>query len=214
MVAAPLLLCALERASMPDRDHRVLEQRPPPVVRVHVARDDGLHADRLRQLSQPVVATRVASLVGPLELDEEAVPPEDSGQLGCAVRIPDREPVPRAAREADQPFMVCREQVPVEARRDRLRRLGPSVRMCCGQESAEIRVSPRRLDEQRDVRTIGERHLRAGDRPHAERLRRVRELERAVDAVVVGERERLVAELRRPRGELLRVRSAVEERIG
>jgi len=39
------------------------------------------------------------------------------------------------------------------------------------------------------------------------------ELERAVDAVVVGERERLVAELGRARGELLGQRRAVEERI-
>src|SRR4029078_11001493 len=41
----------------------------------------------------------------------------------------------------------------------------------------------------------------------------VRELERAVDAVVVGESERRVAELRRPRGELLGMRGAVEERV-
>ena len=41
----------------------------------------------------------------------------------------------------------------------------------------------------------------------------MRELERAVDAVVVGERERLVAELGRARGELLRLRRTVEERV-
>ena len=39
------------------------------------------------------------------------------------------------------------------------------------------------------------------------------ELERAVDAVVVGERERRVAELGRPRGELLRLRRPVEKRV-
>ena len=59
-----------------------------------------------------------------------------------------------------------------------------------------------------------ERHLGAGDRPHAEGLRRVRELERAVDAVVVGERQRLVAKLRSPDHELLGLRRSVEERIG
>jgi hypothetical protein len=42
----------------------------------------------------------------------------------------------------------------------------------------------------------------------------VRELERPVDAVMVGERERLVAELGGARRELLRERSAVEERVG
>ena len=64
------------------------------------------------------------------------------------------------------------------------------------------------------MRAALERHLGAGDRAHAEVLRRVRELERAVDAVVVGERERVVAELGRARRELLRQRCAVEERVG
>ena len=56
--------------------------------------------------------------------------------------------------------------------------------------------------------------LRASDRPEAERLGRVGELERAVDTLVVRERERLVAELGRARRELLGVRGPVEERIG
>ncbi len=42
----------------------------------------------------------------------------------------------------------------------------------------------------------------------------VGELERAVDAVVVGERERVVAELDGASGELLGKRSAIEERVG
>jgi hypothetical protein len=67
--------------------------------------------------------------------------------------------------------------------------------MRCREEPAEVRVAARRLHEQRDVGTAGQRHLGAGDRPHPERLGRVRELEGAVDAVVVGERQRLVAEL-------------------
>ena len=83
-----------------------------------------------------------------------------------------------------------------------------------GEQPAEVRVALRGLDEQRDVRASVEGDLRPGDRPDAEVLRRVRELERAVDAVVVGERERLVAELRRPGRQLLRLRRAVEERVG
>jgi len=55
--------------------------------------------------------------------------------------------------------------------------------------------------------------LGAGDRPDAERLGSVGELERPVDAVVVGERERLVAELGGARGELLGLRGTVEERV-
>jgi len=63
------------------------------------------------------------------------------------------------------------------------------------------------------VAAAGDRHLGAGDRPDAEELGRVRELERAVETVVVGERERLVAELGGARGQLLGLRGAVEERI-
>ena len=48
----------------------------------------------------------------------------------------------------------------------------------------------------------------------AERLRRMRELERAVDPVVIGQRQRLVAELRCLGRELLRERGSVQERIG
>ncbi len=55
--------------------------------------------------------------------------------------------------------------------------------------------------------------LGAGDRPDAECLRRVGELERAADAVVVGERERLVTEVGGTGGELLGLRSSVEERV-
>jgi hypothetical protein len=64
------------------------------------------------------------------------------------------------------------------------------------------------------VRAVPERDLGAGDRPDAERLRRVRELERSVDTVVVGERERLVAERGGARSELFRLRCPVEKRIG
>jgi hypothetical protein len=63
------------------------------------------------------------------------------------------------------------------------------------------------------VRAARERHLGARDRPDAEQLRRVRELERAEDTVVVGQRERLVAELGGPRGKLLGLRGAVEEGV-
>ena len=199
---------------LPDRDHRVLEERAPAVVRVDVPGDDRLDADRLRQLPQPTVALRVAALVRPLELDEEPVPAEDRRQLRRAVAVPYRETVPSAAGQADEPLVELREQVPIERGRDRLRRLGPSPGMRRGQQPAEVRVPARRLDEQCHVRSVRERHLRPGDRPHPERLRRVRELERPVHAVVVGQRERLVAQLGRLRSQLLGMGRSVEEGIG
>ena len=213
VVSAPLALGAFERRAVLDRHHRVLEQRALRVMRVDVARGDRLHADRFRQVAQPHVSLRVAALVGPLQLDEEPVSPEHRGQLGGAVRIAGAEPVPRAARKADQAVVELREQVPVEARREQLGFFGTGARMCCCEQPAQVRVALRRLDEERHVRPVGERHLRAGDRPHAEGLRRVCELERAVDPVVVGERERFVPQLGGARGQFLRMRSAVEERI-
>jgi len=64
------------------------------------------------------------------------------------------------------------------------------------------------------VRATVEGQLRAGDRPDVEVLGRVGELERAADAVVVGQRQRLIAELRRTDSQLFGLRGAVEERIG
>jgi hypothetical protein len=82
-----------------------------------------------------------------------------------------------------------------------------------GDQPAEVRVARRRLDEQSDVGSSFQAELGAGDRPNAERLGRVCKLERAADAVVVGERERLVAEVGGPRGDLLGLRGTVEERV-
>ena len=120
----------------------------------------------------------------------------------------------RAAGEADEAVGVLEQRLERQRRRQRLGALlRPGARVRLGEQPAEVRVALRRLDEQRDVGAALERDLGAGDRPDAERLRRVGELERAVDAVVVGERERLVAELGGARGELLGLRGAVEERV-
>jgi hypothetical protein len=131
---------------------------------------------------------------------------------GGGVRVPDREPEARAAREADEPLVQLLERGLVERRLQRgLALLRPGVRVRRGEEAAEVRVAALALDEERDVRAVGKRDLRPGDRADAERLRSVRELERAEDPVVVGERERLVAELGGPHRQLLGQRGAVEE---
>ena len=215
VVAAPLALAAVERGARADRDEHVLERGAARVVRVHVSRRDGVHVQRLRQVAQRRVAARVAAFVRSLQLDEEAVAAERLREPRRGVRIAHRQPVPRAAGETDEPLVEPFEQARVERRRQRLPSfLRTRPRMRGGEQPAEVRVALRGLDEQRDVRAAVEGELRPGDRPHAEMLRRVRELERAVDAVVVGEGERRVAELRRPGRQLLRLRRAVEERVG
>ena len=205
MIAAPLALGAFEGGAVADRDHRILERSTARVVRMRIAGGNRLHAQRLGKLTQLRVPTRVASLVRALELDEEPVAAEGAGELGGRVRVTNREPVARAAGEADEPLVQLGQECGIERRRQQLALLRPSSGVGRGQQAAEVRVPTLALDEQGHVRSAAQRHLRAGDRPHAERLRRVRELERAVDAVVVGESKRLVPELGRPRRQLLRV---------
>src|SRR5437764_14924191 len=115
--------------------------------------------------------------------------------------------MPGTAGETDETLVQLGQERRVEGGLEQLALPSWQARMRVrrGQQPAEIRVALRRLDEQRHVRAVGERNLRARDRPHAERLRRMRKLERAVHPVVIGERKRLVAELRRPRRELLRL---------
>ena len=177
------------------------------MVGVHVPGGHRAHAEGLRERAERSVPAGVAALVGALELDVEAVAAERAGEARRGVGIADAQAVPGAAREADEPLPLLLQQRLVEAR------VEPLVRVRGGQEAAEVRVPLRRLHQKRHVGAVGEGHLGPGDRPEAERLRRVGELERAVDAVVVGERERLVAELDRARGELLWQRGAVEERV-
>src|SRR5436309_9322373 len=87
-----------------------------------------------------------------------------------------------------------------------------AAEMSLRNQPAEVRVALRRLGENRLVRTVEQGQLRTGDRLEAELFRFLRERHRAVQPVVVGERERGVAELRRGERELLGERSAVEER--
>ena len=188
---------------MADRDEDVLERGAARMVRMGVPGDDGLDAGVLGEIAQERVAARVPALERPLQLDVEALPPERAGELGGGVRVADAEPVARAAGEADEAVVQLREQHGIERWRHELSFFGPRVRVRRGEQPAEVRVALRRLDEERHVRAADKRHLGAGDRADADELRRVGELERAVDAVVVGERERLVAELRRPQRQLL-----------
>ena len=199
-VAAPLPLGAVQGRPVADGHERVLEHGPARAVRVHVAGRHRVDAQRLGEVAQSGVAAGVSPLVRALELDEEALTAESRGEPSCRVRIANREAVAGAAGEADEPLVVLGELL------WRQRGLEAVVRMGKREQPAEVRVAPRRLDQQRDMATALERHLRARDRPHAERLRRVCELERAVDAVVVGERQRLVAELGRSDHELLGLR--------
>src|SRR5919109_1303321 len=119
------------------------------------------------------------AIVRPLQLDEEALTAERARELCGDNRRVDGEAVAGAAGEADKALVQLAEQPRVELRRHGLRRLRPRLPVRGGEQAAEVRVAVRRLDQQRDVRAARKAHLGARDRPYAEGLRRVGELERA-----------------------------------
>jgi hypothetical protein len=208
LVATPLGLAPFERGLVPDGDEDVLEAEAAGVVRVHVSCGDGADAERLGERAQGGVAACVSAGIGALELDVEALAPEDAREAGAGGRVRDREAVTGAAGEADETLVPLLEEGEVEARVQALVRVGG------GEEAAEVRVAARALDKERDVRAVTQGDLGAGERAQAERLRGVGKLERAVEAVVVGEREDVVAELGGAGGELLGQGGAVEEGVG
>ena len=73
VVPAPLRLAPLERRVAADRHEHVLQEGAAARVRVGVAGRDRRHAERRRQVAQRRVPAHVAALVGPLQLDVEAV---------------------------------------------------------------------------------------------------------------------------------------------
>src|SRR5215210_2471541 len=124
------------------------------------------------EVSEKGVAARVAALERPLQLDVEALRAEDAGECGGGVRVADAEAVPGAAGEADEALVQLAEQGRVERGRRQHSLLRPRVGMCGGQQAAEVRVTLRRLDEERHVRSSGECDLGARERANAEVLRR------------------------------------------
>ena len=215
-VAAALGLAGLQREVRANGDHRILERAPPTVVHVHVVRRDRTEPEEARALEQAPVAGAVASPERSLELDAQAAPAEGlvehpaALQRDSLVAVHERA-VARAARQADEPLGALAQRV---QRRARAR----AVLDVRGREQLrEIGVARARLGEQRDVEgavLVGDRQLASGDGPQAERLGGVRELERAAEVVVIGQRERPVAELVRTGDQFLRPRGAVEEGVG
>ena len=180
-----------------------------------VAGDDGLDARVRGEVAQERVPARVAALERPLQLDVEALRPEGARERDGGVRVAHAEPVAGAAGEADEPLVQLREQRQVERGRQQLAFLRAACararRSAAGRGSRSPAATRRAASRGTPPWSVTSAPVIGAD---ADELRRVRELERAVDAVVVGERERLVAELGRPQRQLLRVRGAVEERIG
>jgi hypothetical protein len=91
---------------------------------------------------------------------------------------------------------------------------GPVARSLvrAGDEAAEVAVAGPVLAQERDVMAVVERQLGPDDRADPERLRRLGELHRAVESVVVDHPDRLVTLVGRRGRQLDWVRRPVEER--
>ena len=97
-------------------------------------------------------------------------------------------------------------------------RLGAGARMGAGDQAAQVRVAGAGGSEQREVEglavAVARRQLAAGDGLQAELVHRVCKGERPTQVVVIGQRDGAIPERRRPRRQLLGLRSSVEKRVG
>ena len=109
----------------------------------------------LGEVAQGRVAPHVTALVRPLQLDEEALRAEGVREPGGGVRVLHREAVAGAAGEADEAVGVLLDEALGHGGSERLTILAarlPGARVRLGQDPAQVRVAPARLDEQRHVR--------------------------------------------------------------
>jgi len=114
-----------------------------------------------------------------------------------------------------QPFGVVEDRVQWDIR---LRRRSGSfiarVRVRARQDVAQVRPASCIADEQPQMASLLKVDLGAVDRAQAERPGSHGELHRARDRVVIGQRERLVAQLHRRPGQLVGQRGPIEKREG
>ena len=220
-VPSPQGLRLVEGGAGADGHEGVLERDAIASVGVDIARGHAGNPQPLGELREVAVATAVAAGERALELDPEAIRPEraqkapsDERRLGVELPVdpaPDR-PVPRAAGQAHEAGRVALDLLERDARGRRLGRPLARPLVSLRDQPAEVPVARSVLAEQGDVEGVVEGELRSDDRAQAERFRRLRELHRAVEAVVVGDGERGVPVLRGGMRELDRMRGAVQER--
>ena len=208
-----------------DGDERVLQRPAPARVDVDVV---GGHEGQLAppgELDQRPHPRPVAAQEGPRQLDPEPLPERLAqarravlGEAAIAAHERRRQhAVRRAAAEADEAARPFQHGVERHRRLGQERPAGGRARAGVGgrQELAEVAVPRAVLDQQRQVQPLAailDRQLAAGDGLQPDAARDVGEDERAAQVVVVGERQRVQAELHRPLGELVGMRGPVQER--
>jgi hypothetical protein len=208
-VGASQRFAGLQREVMTARHEGVLERHARSGMGMDVAARHAAQSQARGERGERGVAGAVAGEKRSLQLDaqpfgaESLAQPPHAGLLVHAVL--------RAAGQADQPLGVCANGLQRDRRRRRLARAFAGVGVGERQQAAEVAPAALAGDQQREVTSVGEAELGAVNRAQTQSASCVCELHRAIDAVMVGQRERLVAELERGGGELLGQRGAVEE---
>ena len=227
-VAAPARLGLLQGLAEADGDERVLQAGAAAAVGVDVAGGDGGDVEALGEAGEPAVAGAVVAPVGTLQLDPEAITAEGGEQAPAEALAGGRVPplpgagegaIAGAAGEADEPLGVLLQLLEGGPRRFGIAACAVAgVGVGGGQEPAEVAIAGGVLDQEGEVDAapgaVVDGQLGTGDRPQAEALAGEGELERAPDAVVVGEGDGGIAAGRGGAGQLRRRRGAVEEGEG
>ena len=184
---------AVERRPVAYSDHDIVQPVQVAGMILHIPSCTDAKLQVASDIDQRSRHSQITSDSITLDLHEKTVSPEDflavlrelSGRDQSIVfQCSGQQAIPARAGQDDEsvmPFFECCE------RQSRIEPLRAEVRG--GEQAAEIRVALRCLGEQNQLAAIGQRDCGAGDRLNTEWLGRVRERERAVDAVAIGERE-------------------------
>ena len=191
------------------RHEGVLERDARGGVGVDVATRHAAQAQARGEHGECAVAGAVAGEERALQLDAQPLGVEGLAQsphAGFVVHA-----VLSAAGQAGQTLGVRADCLERDARRGRLEWVFAGMGVGERHQAAEVAPAALGSDQQREVAAVGEAQFGAVDRAQPKSAGGMRKLHRAVDAVVVGQRKRLVAKLERGGGELFGQRGAVEE---
>ncbi len=202
----------------------VLQPVPRALVVVDVARGDHAEPQLLGERGQAGDAARIPADQVVLQLEEGVAssetacqPPRGLAGVGNPPRIEQARHLPVAApREHDEAG-----RLPGERRRIERHRVARARAVGFGDQAAEVGVALRGLGEEGQmdraggpvVEPVAQRQLDAGDRLETHGGTGLSKGHRAVQAIVVGDGERAVAQRGRPGRQLLRLGGAVQQRV-
>ena len=214
VVAAPQRLAGVERGAVAQRHEGVLQLRAAARVGVHVAARHARHPEAPGERLERAVARAIVAGVGALQLHAQAMRAEGVQQPprgGLVVHAVDG-----AAGEAHQPLAVLPHRLQAHRRLAPLAAPGPLARVGVRAVSSRQRLRQPRASRTSSVRWRPS--ARSISAPWSARIpqvaSRLGKLHRARHRVVVGQRQRLVAELPRPLRQLVRQRGSVQEGVG